>query len=196
MSAPKKVSLSCLSAAKHLLIRSTCNFSRFQCLAKKSQYNIYLIQLNCSLATFQLSNKTYPYSTPLGKFNLCKFIKFSLFAYIFSQVHNTAFNKIIPNGVIYVVIYIISSRTGTNIQTNEQETSSLLECFLQRVQKIFEIYSNIQTNERETSSLLECFLQRRRVISVVCDDCYFSSTKECGLPPQREYLRFTSIICI
>gem|GEM_PF-6197389 len=27
-----------------------------------------------------------------------------------------------------------------NIATNEQKTSSLLECFLKRVQKIFEVY--------------------------------------------------------
>ena len=47
---------------------------------------------------------------------------------------------------------------------------------------------------RQTSSLLEYFSQRQRVISVVCDDCYFSSTKECGLPPQRKYSRFFSNI--
>ncbi len=27
-----------------------------------------------------------------------------------------------------------------NIATNEQKTSSLLECFLKRIQKIFEVY--------------------------------------------------------
>ena len=162
----KTVNLSCLSVTnqrstpegaevKHLLIRRICNFSRFQCLAKKSQYKINLIQLYCSLATLQFSYETHSHSTPLSQFNLCKIIKFSLFAYVFSQVHNTIFYKIIPYGIIFIVTYIISTRTGTNIQTNEQETSSLLECFLQRVQKIFEVYSNIQTNEQETSSLLE-----------------------------------------
>lgn len=94
MCPPKKtVNLSCLRAAnqrstpeekakwaevKHLLIRRICNFSRFQCFAKKSQYKINLIQLYCSLATLQFSCETHSYTTPLSQFNLCKIIKFSL----------------------------------------------------------------------------------------------------------------------
>ena len=44
-----------------------------------------------------------------------------------------------------------------NIATNEQKTPSLLECFLKRVQKIFEVYlkySQTKSNNKHTATHL------------------------------------------
>ena len=40
-----------------------------------------------------------------------------------------------------------------NIATNEQKTSSLLECFLKRVQKIFEVYLKYTKNLRNNGRM-------------------------------------------